>query len=379
MAEKTQILEGHLLGGSGTRSLFVDGEEFLNFAGCNYLALGERPELRDAASEAIRQGSPFSRYLPADYGGHIASFVAVEEAAAEYWGTEAAIYLPSGYHLGFASLAALRPLFDVVVLDEQAHWCLTHAAALSELPTYRFAHCDAESLAATLDNFPKGCRPLVATDGAFATTGRIPPLDRYQELVTLCDGQIIVDESHAAGAVGPHGRGVLDHFGLTDRVHVATTLSKAFCGQGAVFTGTRTMIERTIKTPAIRGSNQGSPISAAVCAAALKLAREEPEIRGNLSRNTAYLRSGLQSLGLEVLQTPAPIVAFAIGDFDRMRRIQESLFDARIHVLHSNYIAAGPAGMIRLSVFADHTIADLDRLLETLDEEMSASSTENCT
>ena len=79
--------------------------------------------------------------------------------------------------------------------------------------------------------------------------------------------------------------------------------------------------------------------------------------------NADYLRSGLTALGLEILNTPAPIVAFSRGGFEEMRAIQQALFDDGIYVLHSNYIAAGPGGTIRFSVFRDHTREEFDRVI----------------
>jgi len=366
------ILADRSLRGEASRVLVAGDEEFLNFAGANYLALSSRMELKTAAIAAIDQHCGFSRLMHPFYGGTDPWFDAVEEAAAKFWGTEAALYLPSGFHLGFAALAGLRPLFDAIVLDEQAHWCVTQAAALAEVPVSRFNHCSADSLEETLDELPEDCRPLVATDGVFATTGRLPPLDCYHQLIDFHDGQMLVDESHAAGAVGPHGRGALDYFGTRERAHVITTLSKAFCAQGAVLLGNRETIDRGLATPAVRGSNQGSPISAAIAAAAINVVRSEPQLRHRLEKNTRHLRFGLRSLGLDVEETPAAICAFTFGGVEVMREIQERLFSEHIYVLHSNYIASGPDGMIRLAVYADHTLVDLDRLLEALDRALKA-------
>ncbi|MEQ8801973.1 MAG: hypothetical protein RLP45_08045, partial [Haliea sp.] len=124
----------------------VDDRPFLNFAGCNYLALGDRSELREVAHKAIDDGVPFSRYLVRDYGGYDEPFERVEAAAAEFYGTEAAVYLPSGYLIGAAGFAGLRPEYDVLVLDEMAHWCLADAATLSDAAVKTFRHADCDDL-----------------------------------------------------------------------------------------------------------------------------------------------------------------------------------------------------------------------------------------
>jgi len=360
MSDHAQILDGHRVSQGGGGRLVVDGRPFVNFAGCNYLALTNRPELREAAHKALDEGCLFSRYLHNAYGGFDEAFEKVEREASRFFGTEAAIYLPSGYLIGFAGLAALAPHFDVVVLDEQAHWCLYHAAKVHGCEIHRFAHRDADALEEVLASLPQGQRPLIATDGAFATSGALPPLDRYSALADHFDGQILVDESHAAGVIGETGRGAAQHFGVADRVNIGSTLSKGLCAQGAVFTGTAQMIERARMTPAIRGSSPGSPISAEVAAAALRLVIEQPELCARARENAQYFREGLRELGIDIIETPAAYVSFGLGEFEDLRALQQSFFEAEMYVLHSNYIAAGPAGMIRMSIFPDHEQGQLD-------------------
>ncbi|GAB5415258.1 MAG: 8-amino-7-oxononanoate synthase [Congregibacter sp.] len=365
MEDTPPLLAGHRVEKGGGRELLVDGKPILNFAGCNYLALGDRQELRDVARQAIDDGLMFSKYLVRDYGGYDESFERVEAAAASYFGTEGAVYLPSGYLIGAAGLTGLRPLYDVLVLDEMAHWCLSDAAELIDAPVVTFRHGDIGDLESVLESVA-GQRPLLVTDGAFATTGEVPPLDEYYRLIDAHDGHLFVDESHAAGVVGPNGRGAADHFKLGDRAHVAATLSKGLCGQGSVFVGTMAQVERARTSRALRGSSPGSPISALVSAAALDMARDSAQLRASLRDKAQRLRQCLRDLGLNVLETPASIAAFADGDFDSMRGLQSFLFSRGIYVLHSNYIAAGQGGMIRLSVFADHTDSDIARVSEDI-------------
>lgn len=363
---KRQLLEGHELRGGGTSELLIDGKKFLNFSGCNYLALTNHKELRDAAQRALDGGVGFSRYLVHAYGGNDPYFDAVEQEAAAFFGTEAAVYLPSGYMIGAAGFAAAAPEFDVILLDETAHWCLVDAAKLTEKPICFFAHRSSTALAEKIEQLAPGQRPLVVTDGAFATLGALPPLDEYAALIEPCNGKLLVDESHSGGVVGETGRGTVQHFGVEDIAHVGVTLSKAFCGQGAVYVGSLECVERARACKPVRGSNSGTPISANVCAAALKFVRSNPSLCSELRDSAEYLRTRLREIGLDVPGTPTSIVAFSHGDFSDMRAIQESLFKDGIYVLHSNYIASGPGGVIRLSVFADHTTNHLDRVVQAI-------------
>ena len=361
-----QILDGRELRGGGNARLLIDGVPFLNFSGCNYLALTDKPELRSAAQNVLDDGAGFSRYLVNAYGGYDPYFQAAEEEAAKFFGTEAAVYLPSGYLIGAAGFAAAEPDFDVILLDENAHWCLKDAAKLTEKPFRYFAHRSAESLGTEIDMLSSGQRPLVVTDGAFATTGALPPLDQYADLLKTVDGRLLVDESHSGGVVGETGRGSAQHYGVEDIAHVGVTLSKAFCCQGAVYVGSRAQVERAVAAKPIRGSNSGTPISANVCAAALKYVRNNPDLCKRVRELANYLRNNMRALGLTVSDTQAPIVSFSYGGFSEMRNIQQHLFNQGMYVLHSNYIASGSAGIIRFSIFADHSVQDLDRVTETI-------------
>ncbi|MEM1152582.1 MAG: pyridoxal phosphate-dependent aminotransferase family protein [Pseudomonadota bacterium] len=366
MSESEPLLEGRRVEGGAGAHIRIDGRDFLNFAGCNYLALASRPELKSAAQQILDSDSPNSMYLGPAYGCKEEPFQRVEAAAAAFFGTENAVYMPSGYHLGFAALAGLSPLYDAVVIDELAHYCLTDAARLSDAPVHTFKHGDADALEQVLATLPKRTRPLIATDGAFATTGRMAELKRYAELAERFDGQVIVDESHASGVVGASGRGAAQHFNLGDRVHIATTLSKSFCGLGSVYLGTKDACARAYVAPPLRGSSAGSQLAAAVSAAALNLVSSHPQWCADLREKALYLRQQLRSLGLDVIETPASIASFGHGSFNDMRQLQTHLFDKGIYLLHSNYIAAGPSGLLRMSVFADHSYQQLDQLVDEI-------------
>lgn len=364
----SQILEGKSLKYESTSRLVIDGCEFLNFGGWNYLALANHNTLREAALRALESGATFSRSSADAYGGTEKEFLEVESEAALFFGTEAAVYLPSGYHLGFAGMAGLAELFDTIILDEYAHWCLQDAAKLSGKPITHFRTGSVDHLAAILRELPAGLRPLVCTDGAFATTGIVPPIDHYAELVRARNGWLLVDESHSVGVVGATGRGAVQHFGVEDRAFVGATLSKGLCAHGAVFVGPKEIVSRSRNASAVRGSNSGSPISATVAAAAMKLVRENPGLCTTVRDKARQLRKSIRAAGFEIPDSPSSIMALSIGNFAETRALQQHLFDARIYVIHSNYIAAGPGGLIRIGVSADHTTEAFNTLTNALTE-----------
>ena len=212
----------------------------------------------------------------------------------------------------------------------------------------------------------KQARPLIGTDGVFATMGNLPQLKEYADLARAQGGVVFVDESHAVGTVGKHGRGAHEYLDAGDNVYVGATLSKGICTQGAIFAEAKEIVERAATSTVLRGSSKGALISAAASAAAMKWVRENPEYIAELGNKTNYLREKLRGIGLNIHSSPASIVSFAFGEFETLRNIQTQLFEKKIYVLHSNYIAAGPSGAIRMSVFGDHTYEDLDRLVDEM-------------
>lgn len=354
--------------GAASARLLVDDREMLNFAGHGYLVLAGFPAVRRAAREAL-DAYGFAAQIPPAYGGKEQPFTDAEAEAAQFFGTQDAVYLPSGYMAGMAALAGEEPAPDRIYLDASAHFSLIDAARISGKPVHVFAHADPDALrrcmAATLSH---GEHPAVLTDGCFATTGFVPPLAAYQAELSGYGGVLLVDEAHSAGAFGRQGRGSVDWCGIGGMAGVRSfaMLSKAFCAGGAVVPASFAAAERIRSRPPMRGAAQGSPAIAAAAAAALRLARAHPEFRDTLAARAERLRSGLVALGIAAAPTPAPIVAFQAGRAATMRALQHRLFAEGIHLTLSNYIGAGPEGMMRCAIFRDHSEADIDRLIDAL-------------
>jgi 7-keto-8-aminopelargonate synthetase-like enzyme len=361
------ILAGRVIGGPASARITIDGRPYINFHGCGYLALSNVPEIRAAVRQAIEQGAPFAQPLPAVLGGIDPLFAAVESAGAVACGTEASVYFASGYQIGAVGLASLEHSFNLIALDEGAHYSLRDAATLSGLPAYTFAHCDAESLSAVLKhNLKPQQRPLLVTDGVFATTGRLPPLADYASVLACYGGRMFVDESHSFGVVGEHGRGAAEHCAVEKIVAAGATLSKAFCAQGALVGCSAATAAHLRSAPIIRGACAGSPLSAAAATASLRYVGAHPELRRTLQAKTRDLRVRLRNRGFDVIDSPAPIVSFQWGNRADMQALERRVFERGIYVYHSNYLGAGPEGMIRCAVFRDHSHEDMDALIEAL-------------
>jgi 8-amino-7-oxononanoate synthase len=362
----------------------LNGRRYLYFAGTGYLGMQSHPEVIAAAQAAAAQ-----------YGVHSATsrtgmgttplLVEVERLAAEYFGTEAALYLMSGYAGNFAIMSLIGPWVDLAFVDESAHFCLRESLRWCDNlkhPPIDFRNRDTGQLAASLkEHCQKGMRPIVLTDGVFATRGDLAPLAAYREMLAAYDGSmILVDDAHGIAAMGENGRGSLEVAGIDSRevnctldddrisgprVFCSATLSKAVGGHGGVIAGSRDFIQRLRKTGGwCRGASAPASPVAGATAKALTIAMGKPTLRRQLLQNVTQLRTGLQNMGVPVEATPSPVVGFSLGNAELMRSIRDNLLDYGIVIAYSaDYVGAGPDGTLRIAVFASHTRAMIERLL----------------
>jgi 7-keto-8-aminopelargonate synthetase-like enzyme len=358
----------------------IDGRRYLYFGGTSYLGLAGRPEVIEAACEAARRYGIHSATSRTGFGTN-PPVLAVERLAAEFLGKKEAFYYVSGYVGNHILIQALAERCDIVVADELAHFCLCEASKLLGKPITRFRHRDVDDLQCKLTQcVSEGRRPLVMSDGLFAATGAIAPLDRYVNLLEKLETvTLLIDDAHGFGAVGENGRGTLEHFGLWGSaingdvqpdgfgIYVSGTLSKALGGFGGILAGSAALIDRARATSHYHdgASAPASPVAGAA-AKALEIVLREPALRKRLQANVARLRRGLGEIGLSVEDSPAPIIGVTVGDADNMRRIHQELKNAGIILPYSTYSGAGKEGTLRIAVFATHTDEMLDRLLEEM-------------
>ncbi len=368
----------------------VDGRQYLYFAGSGYLGLQGHPEVIAAACEAAENfgtGSATSR-TPTGFGLTPPSLL-VEERAADLFGTEAALYVPSGYLAPQVLLAALSDTCEVVMLDEHSHYALCDAARIVGKPVVTFRHRDPGDLLEKLAiHAAAGCRPLVATDGVFAATGSLAPLlDYFDILRAYPTAALLVDDAHGIGVLGDRGRGLLEHAGLLNarvnachdetgvepvsaspRVYFCTSLSKAIGGYGGMIPGTRRFVEwMTHRSAVCHGATPLPPPLAAATAEGLRIVQCEPELRQRLHANARLLKTGLRRIGFDVDDGPAPIASISLDSADLTQQLQRSLASQGILVAYLGEYSGLPAqGALRISVFATHTEAMIGQLLEQL-------------
>jgi 8-amino-7-oxononanoate synthase len=350
-------------------------DEALVFASNNYLGLADDELLQRAAvraAESVGTGAGASRLVTGDTPVHRA----LEHDLAATKGTERALVFSSGYAANIGTITALAP--DVVFSDEFNHASIIDGCRLSPAEIVVYDHCDAASLAEAMvdraDTGNSNASWLVVTDSVFSMDGDIAPLSEICDIAECYDAWVMVDEAHATG-VFDEGGGIVQRDGLTNRVHVQLgTLSKALGAQGGYVAGREALIEHLLNTARSFVFSTGlAPPAAAAAREALGIARRE-ERRKQLWKNVDTLRSGLESIGFEVLGE-TQILPVLIGDRTDAMKLSSYLNQSGIIVptIRPPTVPEGTS-RIRVAPMATHTDRDIEQCLaafETADREMS--------
>lgn len=346
-----------------------NGRNCLYFGGTSYYGLHADERLMQAGFEAWKQLGHSTATSRAGMGTTRLYFD-VEHAAAEFLGSEASAYLPSGYLSSLAGLKALRTMkaFNVIFIDEHAHYCGFDAARATGCPVHVVRHASPENLEELLKRkLQVGQVPLMLSDGIFPTLGEIFPADVYASVLEPFGGLLWLDESHSLGVLGPNGGGVYDRYGLSGgRLYSSGTMAKAFGGFGGIVPGNREFIEVVLTDEVVAGASAAAPPLAAATLKGIELLSNNPQWRDKLKRNASRLKAGLGELGFETEDNGVPIAAFSLGDEKSMAHVKHTLMKRDIAIQHAHYSGVGEEGVLRMVVFSTHTDEQIDRLIEEL-------------
>lgn len=362
MAEKM-----HFSSPIGAR-MIVDGQEVDYFCGTSYYAFHGNPRVIEAARAAT-----LAYGLGPGTGAGMPIYDALSEALCDWFRAEKVTYLISGYLSPAALMQGLADEIDLIVMDEVTHYSGREAVAGLGLPILTFAHLDPEDLRKLLARALRpGQRVALLTDGVFPSTGALPPLDDYRAILDEVGGFLCVDDSHGLGVLGAGGRGALEHFGAEGpRSFVAGTLSKAFGGLGGIVPGSAELAAKiSRKAMVMRGASPPPPASAAAALEALRILTETPELRQRLAQNVKRARDGIRGLGLDLPDTPVPILSLRAPG-SNLQAVAETLQRRGIQIRHGGplgYSDSPPVETLRIAIFATHSPEQIDRLVSALGE-----------
>jgi 8-amino-7-oxononanoate synthase len=351
-----------------TETVF-NGRSCLYFGGTSYFGLHADPGLM---AEGIRAWQELGHGTATSRTGMGTSplYLQVEQAAAEFFNSDSAAYLPSGYLSNLAGLKALHEAgeFDVIFIDEHSHFSAFDAALATAAPTHTFAHMAPADLEAKLKiHLQSKQKPLVLSDGIFPTLGQIAPVPGIVEVLEPYSGLLWLDEAHSMGILGPNGRGVYEHFGLTGaRLLSGGTLAKAFGGFGGVIPGSTSLIRMVMGGQVMAGASAVPPPLAAATLAGIRRVAANPQWRERLWVNGRLLKKGIRSLGFEVEDSDVPIAAFRFGSSESMGQVHRKLLKRGIAIQHSHYAGVGLDGVLRAVVFSTHTPEQIHHLIDEL-------------
>jgi 8-amino-7-oxononanoate synthase len=300
-------LDRHLseIGTAQGPEIEIAGRRVVNFSSNDYLGLANYPRLREAAIAAVGEfgiGAGASRLISGTQPPH----VRLERALAEWKGTEAALCFSSGYAAALGSIPALVTKNDVVLLDKLCHASLIDAAKLSGAILRVFPHNNLRKLESHLEWARRehpGKRVLIVTESVFSMDGDRAPLRELVQVKERFDALLMLDEAHAVGVIGPHGRGLAAEENLSDDVDVQMgTMSKALGASGGYICGSHDLIEWLINRARsfIYSTAPPSAIAAAALAAVNSLSSSEGEERRLLLwKRINLMRQLLLQLNLE--------------------------------------------------------------------------------
>jgi len=352
-----------------------DGKRVINLASNNYLGLTAHPKLREAAIQAIKDygvGSGAVRTI----AGTMKIHMELEEKIARFKNVEACVVFQSGFTANAGTVSSILGKDDFIISDELNHASIIDGARLSRAKIKVFRHKDmahAEELLKEVASEPG--HKLLITDGVFSMDGDIGPVDKLCDLADKYGAIMMVDDAHASGVLGRNGRGTIDHFHCHGRVDIQVgTLSKAIGSLGGYVCGSRDLIDFLYhRARPFLFSTSHPPSVAATCIAAFDLLETEPERIERLWDNTRYFKAELGRLGFNIggVTTPAsetPITPIIIGDGRQAMDFSRALFDAGVMATGIAFptVPEGKA-RIRTIMTSEHTRADLDQALETLD------------
>jgi len=374
-AQLTEIEEAGLtkrersIHGPQAALITADGAEVLNFCANNYLGLADHPALRDAAKTALDDwgyGMASVRFICGTQEQHLE----LERRVSAFLGTEATILFSSCFDANGGVFETLFSAEDAIVSDELNHASIIDGIRLSKAQRYRYKNRDMGDLRAQLTAAKEaGARfTVIVTDGVFSMDGYIAPLREICDLADEFGALVFVDDSHAVGFVGEHGRGTPEFCGVADRVDIYTgTFGKALGGASGGYVSSRQEIVDLLRQRArpYLFSNTLAPSIVAGTLAALDLLEQSDQLRAQLLGNAVLFRELMTEAGFDLLPGEHPIVPVMFGDAALTARIADEMQKLGVYVTAFSFpvVPRGKA-RIRVQLSAAHTDEEIHRCVD---------------
>lgn len=349
-------------------------DDVMNFCANNYLGLANHPDIIDAAKTAADAhgfGMASVRFICGTHALH----KDLEAAISDYLGFADSITFAACFD---ANGAVFEPLFgakDAIISDALNHASIIDGVRLCKARRYRFQNSDMNDLAAQLRQADiDGARSkLIVTDGVFSMDGYIANLQDICDLADQYNALVMVDDCHATGFLGEHGRGSPEYCGVEGRIDILTgTLGKALGGAMGGFICARKPIIDLLRQRArpYLFSNALAPAIAAGAIKAIELARTGHDLRARLQSNAKQFRSGMEQAGFTLLKGEHPIIPVMLGDARMAQTFAAALLNAGIFVTGFSYpVVPHGKARIRTQMSAAHTPDQIQQAVDTFSRE----------
>ncbi len=357
----------------GVRIDTTERKGVLNLCANNYLGLCDHPRIITAAKEALDTwgyGLSSVRFICGTQQIH----KDLEKALSDFLGMEDTILYSSCFDANGGLFETLLNDKDAIISDELNHASIIDGVRLCKAKRYRYKNSDIDDLKAQLQAAQEAGAEniMIATDGVFSMDGYIANLQGICDLADAYGALVMVDDSHAVGFMGKHGRGTPEYCGVMDRVDILTgTLGKAMGGASGGYTSGRKEIIDLLRQRSrpYLFSNTLTPSLAAASLEVLALLKEDSSYRERLLENTRYFRQKMAALGFDILPGEHPIVPVMLYDAKLAGKFAAMMLDKGIYVVGFFYpvVPQGKA-RIRTQMSAGYTHEDIDRVIKAFVE-----------
>jgi 8-amino-7-oxononanoate synthase len=335
-------------------------QELINMASYNYLGISYRPEVKEAAIEAIRKyglGASGSPILSGTFDIH----KELEDGVASFKAKEAAILFPTGYSANVGFISAIMRAGDHILLDQYSHASIVDGAILAKSNTLFFRHNNPLDLERKLAR-AKG-KKLVVVEGVYSMDGDVCLLPEIVEVAKRHGARILIDEAHSTFLFGSNGRGVSEHFGLDDEIdfHLGT-FSKSLGGQGGFVCGSRGLVDYVNAFGRSRFfSCNLAPALTAGLLAGLRLLEREPQLRARLWSNVAFLRRRFAEEGIDIGKSTSQVMPVMVNNDAKVFAVAEKIQERGLFLNPVTYPAVPKhKSRLRISISAAHSEAELE-------------------
>ena len=348
--------------------VLMDGKKVLMFGSNAYLGLTYDKRIVDAAVEATLKygtGCAGSRLL----NGTLDIHVELEKELAEFVGKDEALCFSTGFTVNEGVIPQLVGRAAYIICDDRDHASIVDGRRLSFATQLRYKHNDMEDLEKQLQKCEPEAVKLIIVDGVFSMEGDLAPLPEIVGLKKKYNASIYVDEAHGLGVFGKNGRGVCDHFGVTDDIDIIMgTFSKSLASIGGFVAGDKEVINylrHNSRSYIFQASS--TPAATASARTALQILKDEPERIEALWEITNYALEKFRNAGFEIGETESPIIPLYVRDVEKTFMVTKLAFDEGIFINPVIPPACAPQDtLVRVALMATHTKEQVDFAVEKL-------------